>query len=324
MMRRNDAKITASLPHGLQHLKGSPARPQANNNVILQQDQSGSLTTSETPAGHLLRAQQNRWAQSGAAGSAQTDASNLAANLAASQQQQLPPWMLETVAQAGAMGQQPQTRPYAHAIPQGHAHAQQHAQRTNGDGSALATPPSAAAQCPEVVARGVRWPHTRAGLSVQMACPESVAQSGSAADLFAASLACLPGGRWAPHVQAARCQSHWLRNLTRRHEAGDSPLSILSELVQRTREPARPQSAHWPPWTTGGLLVGAGGQPAELSGTSWTLFGDDLVQISRLLRRLVNEELAELLARIADDKQRVSFAREAIQVSTLFEPEEKA
>lgn len=45
-----------------------------------------------------------------------------------------------------------------------------------------------------------------------------------------------------------------------------------------------------------------------------SLFGDDLVQISRIVRRLV-EEMVELLNRINDDKQRLAFAREMVQVS---------
>lgn len=153
-------------------------------------------------------------------------------------------------------------------------------------------PPARPHQCPALVWRQIRWPATDPGLVVQMPCPAHA----HSAEPYAASLACLASGQWAPRVQAPRCQSIWLRNLTQRLEAGDSPLSILVEL------------AHW----TRPVAVAPGRQTGGHAGLA--LFGDDVTQIGRITRRLV-DEMGDLLNRIGDDKQRVSFAREMVQVS---------
>lgn len=168
--------------------------------------------------------------------------------------------------------------------------------------SANESAPTAADLCPEIVWRQIRWPASEQGTSVQMPCP-SHARSGNPSEPFPASLACLPAApasatqragaaptaaaaQWASRVHAPRCQSDWLRELSQRLERGDSPVAALVELAQRTRP-----------------------TPSQLA-----LFGDDLVQIGRLTRRLV-DDMADHLQRIQSDKQRVSFARQIVQVS---------
>lgn len=154
---------------------------------------------------------------------------------------------------------------------------------------------------------------------VQMPCPAH-AHSGVPSDAYAASLACLPGGLWAGRVQAARCQSLWLRNLTQRLEAGDSPLSIVAELVQRTQ----PTTIVTQPLSSSGLpgLLSAAGfwisnqqQQQTMVQTMPGLFGDDLMQLSRVVHKLVDETNL-VLSRISDDKQRLGFGREMLQVSS--------
>lgn len=169
---------------------------------------------------------------------------------------------------------------------------------------------SSRAHCPETVWRAVRWPMTEAGLVVQMPCPAH-ARPSNPLEQHAASFACLPNGQWAARVQANKCQSIWLRNLTKRLEKGDSQLSILSELVQETRPPATPLLVNW--------LAGVSQQPTITSAPTMitqgpALFGADVAQISRLVRRLV-EDLGDFLNRITDDKTRLAFAREIVQVS---------
>lgn len=159
--------------------------------------------------------------------------------------------------------------------------------------------------CPEIVRRQIRWPSTEAGMFVQMPCPQH-AQPGNLNDPYAASFACLPEGVWAPRgVQAARCQSLWLRNLTLRLEAGDSPLSMVAELVSRTAP-----FASLPGPLSSGFWFGQQQAAAPLPG----LFGDDLVQLGRVVHRLV-EETGLVLSRISDDKQRLAFGRDLVQVS---------
>lgn len=150
--------------------------------------------------------------------------------------------------------------------------------------------------CPELVWRHFRWPETEAGQVAQLGCPAD-AVSSNPSELEPVSFACLETGQWASRVEASRCQSSWLRNLTQRLELGDSALSILAELSDRTKT------------TQSGWLLGQSrSQPSNL-------FGDDLVQIARVVRQL-SSEMGEFLARIADDKQRVAFAREFTQVSS--------
>lgn len=179
----------------------------------------------------------------------------------------------------------------------------------------LAPQPSLAARfnssrphCPETVWRYLRWPTTEAGQVVQMLCP-AYARSSNSLEPYAASFACLQNGQWATRVQAARCQSIWLRNLTKLLEVGDSPLSILSELVRETRPPATPMLVNWPSNMTPATISNSAMVTQTLS-----LFGDDLIQISRVVRRLV-EKMDEFLNRMNDDKQRLAFAREMVQVS---------
>lgn len=150
-----------------------------------------------------------------------------------------------------------------------------------------------AGHCPELVWRQIRWPSSEAGSVLQMPCPAH-AHSDAPSEPYPASLSCLANGQWARHVQAGRCQSLWLRNLTQRLEAGDSPLSVLAELASRTH-------------------AGSGSQVA-VQQQQLGLFGDDVVQISRIIKRLV-DEMGEMLSRISDDRQRVSYAREMVQVS---------
>lgn len=151
-------------------------------------------------------------------------------------------------------------------------------------------------RCPEIVWRQIRWPATEVGQVMRMPCP-SHAQPGNPLDPFPASLACQMSGQWSQRVQAARCQSLWLRNLTQRLEVGDSPLSALGELSHRTRTTVNYQPGSFP-------------LPSSGAG----LFGDDLLEISRIVRRLV-DEMGDLLGRIVDDKQRANFASELVQVS---------
>lgn len=145
------------------------------------------------------------------------------------------------------------------------------------------------AKCPEIVWRQTRWPATEAGSLARMPCP-SHALSGLTLDeqeKAGSSFACLPNGRWTMRVHSLHCQSMWLRNLTQRVEVGESPLAALGELAQRTRS------------------TGGGG-----------LFGADLAQIGRIVRRFVSQDLNDWLLRISDDKQRISFGRDTIQVSS--------
>lgn len=162
--------------------------------------------------------------------------------------------------------------------------------------------------CPELVWRQIRWPASEAGMLVQMPCPAHA----HSAEPYAASLVCLAGGVWAPRVQAARCQSLWLRNLTQRLEAGDSPLSIVAELVQRTQPPVAPFPAAQPALSLGFWAPQL--QP-QLQQASASLFGDDLAQLARVVHRLV-DETGLVLSRISDDKQRLAFGREMVQVSS--------
>lgn len=162
---------------------------------------------------------------------------------------------------------------------------------TNATVEPAQTGTGSSALCPELVWRQIRWPASEPGNTVQMPCP-SHAHSGNPSEPYPASLACHAGGQWSSRVQAARCQSDWLRDLSQRLERGDSPVAALNELAARTR-PTDPM-----------------GQSANLA-----LFGDDLMQIGRLCRRLV-DEMAEHLQRIQSDKQRVAFARQIVQVSS--------
>lgn len=193
-------------------------------------------------------------------------------------------------------------------------------------------------QCPELVFRQIKWPATEAGHVVHMACPShahpSIAQ-GPAAQLEAnaVSRACLapPAGSppgttptWAPHLHAARCKSIWLTNLTERLKFGDSPISILSELVQQTRPQQQQQPAttpltsaalahHWSP----SMMMSSQFQQQQQQPARLELFGDDLVQVGSIVKRLV-EYSSDLLNGIGDEKQRIGFTREIAQVSGVF------
>lgn len=166
----------------------------------------------------------------------------------------------------------------------------------------VATAPSSPARplCPETVWRQVRWPASPAGLLVRAGCPAHAQPSQPGAEPLPAALLCQADASWAPRVQAAHCQSSWLVQLGQRAELGDSPLSLLDELVKRTRPLS---GAGWP---TG----------APQSG----LFGDDLGLVGRLVRRLAGDEMADLLNRINDDKQRLAFIRDIVQVSMSHPP----
>lgn len=210
---------------------------------------------------------------------------------------QLPPWMVDVPIQAQpSMSAQPQPLP----LPPLFANH-------SSSGRILF--------CPGKVLRQIRWPETEPGLVVQMPCP-SHARSSNPLEPYAASLVCLQHGQWATRVQASRCQSIWLKNLTKQLETGDSLLAILSALIRETRPPATPLQVNWGGSDSGASNMG----PATISNSATietqtsSLFGDDLVQVSRIVRRLV-EEMVELLNRINDDKQRLAFAREMVQVS---------
>lgn len=189
----------------------------------------------------------------------------------------------------------------------------------------MPTPPAAAveseARCPELVLRNVRWPTTEAGVVRRMHCPRHALPT-HPIDPYQASLACQlaqtnagsthqtrPIAVWAAHVHIGRCESLWLRNLTQRLEAGDSPVAVAGELAARTRPQAPAMSA--PPayaqWLAHSQQLPVG--PAPLS-----LFGDDLALIERATRKIL-EETDAVLARINDDKQRSAFASEIAQVS---------
>lgn len=198
----------------------------------------------------------------------------------------------------------------------------------------LSTPSAGPSQsaplvCAEIAWRQMRWPATEAGQLAVVACP---AHATYAPDVHlglqqqqpsggGATLACQPNGQWASRIQAGRCQSIWLRNLTQRLEAGDSPLSVLNELVQRTlAQVSGPTPGGGSPnWPYGFLaeqstLAAASSSHQQQRPHLAALFGSDLVQIGRIVSRLV-DEMSELLNGISDDKQRISFAREMIQVS---------
>lgn len=167
--------------------------------------------------------------------------------------------------------------------------------------------------CPETVWRQIRWPQTGAGRLMQMPCPAH-AQPVNPMDVFAASLLCGPDGRWAERVQAAKCQSLWLKNLTFRFEQGDSPLYILSELVHRTR-PAQQtiqQSSTLLSILPHGLYSSENQAQQQLPGTG--LFGDDIVQLSRIVKRLT-DGMSSYLHGINEDKSRLAMAKEMVQVS---------
>lgn len=146
--------------------------------------------------------------------------------------------------------------------------------------------------CPEIVWRQIRWPQTEANALAQMPCPASLEAKVYGGGSQMASLWCQANGQWASHVDAAQCQSHWVQNLTARLEAGDSPLSALDELVKRT------------------ALTSVSGGSAPVS----VLYGSDLIQMGRIVARLV-ADMESMLGGISDDKQRIAFAREMIQVS---------
>lgn len=165
-------------------------------------------------------------------------------------------------------------------------------------------------KCPEIVWRQVRWPQAEPGQTVRMPCP-SHAQSGNVNDPFGATFVCLNGGQWSNRVQAARCQSIWLRNLTNQLEMGDSPLSALAELSQRTRVPIGQQFKATTTQSSNYLSSSLG------LGLGLGLFGDDLIEIGRIVRKLV-DEVGEFMARIVDEKQRDDFAIGLVQVSLSF------
>lgn len=152
--------------------------------------------------------------------------------------------------------------------------------------------PASRALCPETVWRQVRWPASPPGLLVRAACPPHAQPLAPGEEPLPVALACQPDASWAPRAHSARCVSNWLRQLNQRAELGDSPLSLLSELVLRTRPLAAP--------------------PTPAPGA---LFGQDLLVVGRLVHRLAGDEMADLLNRINDDKQRLAFVREVVQVS---------
>lgn len=248
---------------------------QAGNNVIQGQQQQ-QLEAGAAPAGINSETivKRPQWP-------------SIASGAQPAPQQQLPNWMLDaglasSLKEAGAPASPPPlVKPQ---LP-------------------VASPSAGAGPCPEMVWRQLRWPATEPGRLAQVACAGAANQQ--LPYQASASLACLPSGQWASRAQTAHCQSAWLRNLTQRLEAGDSPLSILNELAHRT-QPA--QGGAWAPF--------AGGPPASNSQPA-ALYGADLVQVARIVGRLV-DEMVELLNGIADDKQRVSFAREMIQVSFVY------
>lgn len=215
---------------------------------------------------------------------------------------QLPPWMVDVPIQA-------QPHPQPSMSPQPLPLPPLFVNQSLQTGSSSQAP-----FCPGKVLRQIRWPETEPGLVVQMPCP-SHARSSNPLEPYAASLVCLQNGQWATRVQAGRCQSIWLKNLTKQLETGDSLLAILSALIRETRPPATPLQVNWGSVgdaTNLGPATISNSAPIETQTSS--LFGDDLVQISRIVRRLV-EEMVELLNRINDDKQRLAFAREMVQVS---------
>jgi hypothetical protein len=198
-------------------------------------------------------------------------------------------------------------------------------------------------RCPEMVWRSIRWPESEPGQAVGRPCPAHtmpsapLAQATAAATAAPVSLVCLPGGQWAERAQVAgRCHSLWLRNLTQRLDAGDSPLSILGELVHRTQSASggahkpNQSSQPLPAWLAAAHATSSLTQAAHANNnhhqaarpgaaaSRFPLFGEDLVQMGRIVGRLV-DEMDELLARISDDKQRITFAREMIQVSRCGE-----
>lgn len=209
---------------------------------------------------------------------------------------QFPPWMPPGVRpQSSSPAQMPQLQ-LAHINPQAGLYPQQHHQQRPNQQLAAKQP---ATRCPEIVWRQTRWPATDAGSIARMPCPAH-AQSGlppsseqpAQQQQQASTFACLPNGQWAMRVHAQHCQSMWLRNLTQRVDVGESPLAALAELAQKTR-------------------------PSNIvNGSQGCLFGDDLVEIGRIIRRFVAEDLNEWLLRILDDKQRISFGRDSIQVSS--------
>lgn len=228
----------------------------------------------------------------------------------------LPSWVGEVPLNSPSMSQQQQqtfsTLASTHLLPNS----------SQSSVSSSSSSSSSLSHCPELIWRQIRWPSSEPNSLVQMPCPAHAIPS-SPPSPFAASFACLPNGQWSSRVQAARCQSIWLRNLTKSLDDGDSPLSILTELAHRTRpQPILSNSLA----LNNNVLMGA----AWNSGNSFnqqhqqqvngnSLFGDDIIQIGRIVRRLV-DELGDLLTKgIPDDKQRSGFAREILQVSDVKE-----
>lgn len=214
----------------------------------------------------------------------------------------MPPWVMD-------FG--PPTSPFAMGGGGGGESTAATSSATELGPATAATNPTGSPRCPETVMRQIRWPSTEAGQELQRPCPAH-AHSGNPNDPYPAVLVCLARGEWAPRVQAARCQSNWLRNLTARVEAGDSPLAILGELVHRTR----PANGIGIGATSGGQLATSSllHNAAMASSQPAVMFGDDIKQIGHIVRQLV-EEMGELIQRISDDKQRHGFAKEMVQVS---------
>lgn len=211
-----------------------------------------------------------------------------------------PPWMPAGVRPSQSMSYPPPPPPLP--LPPSQSRHLQSNQQQQPSTTSNSLPSGAATKCPELVWRQIRWPATEAGSLARAPCP-SHALSGNIYEPFAASFACLNNGHWAQRVSASRCQSLWLRNLTQRLEVGESPLAALGELAQKTRSSS----------STSGLAASSG----TSGGGSGSLFGDDLVEIGRILRHLVSEQINEWLLRITDDKQRISFGRDSIQVSII-------
>lgn len=169
--------------------------------------------------------------------------------------------------------------------------------------------------CPEVVVRQIRWAATRAGDTHYAPCPAYAYYDANSQASFECVLPAITGppphptgasapgalGSVMPHwagsgPNLSRCISNWVRDIHQRLQSGDSLPAIAAELSQRTR-PLPPSTQHHHQQQ----------QPHPL-------FGEDLIQLGQIVQLLV-QRMDVLLDNISDDKQRLVFVRELVQVS---------
>ncbi|XP_052404625.1 adhesion G protein-coupled receptor L2 isoform X2 [Carassius gibelio] len=99
------------------------------------------------------------------------------------------------------------------------------------DPSAVSLPPSSRRFCPGTETRGISWPQTHRGATVERPCPKGTRG-------IALFLCTSADGIWSPRgPDLSNCTSHWVAQVAQKIRSGENAANLANELARHTQGP---------------------------------------------------------------------------------------